>query len=157
MSGIDAKAFHTQNEVKFWMGLLICPLSLLTMIKVIHFSYQSKLLVQSIDIFIILSIVFVTAFTSTYFNLYIENTNRLGVSYTIVSVFYAYSYFLGPISTYLFAFKYFNSVQTIVFPNKLPLALNGLKYFLWFAVPIVDLGLTIAFMDVNSLMQIRER
>ncbi len=157
MSDEKSRAFHNQNEVKFWVGVLICPLTFLTMVKVIHFSYKSKLLLQSVDLLLILSVVFLTAFTSTYFNYYIETTNRLGDSYTYISVFYAYSYLIFPISTYLFAFKYFNSVNSIVRPGEPHFALKGLKYVFWFAVPFVNLVLAITFMDVNSKVQIRER
>ena len=96
------------------MGVLICPLTFLTIVKVVHFSYKNHLMTQSIDLLIILSVVFLTAFTSTYFNHYIDHTNRDGNSFTYISNFYAYSYFLFSISTYLFAFKYFNSVHSIV-------------------------------------------
>ena len=102
------------------------------------------------DLLIILSVVFLTAFTSTYFNYYIEHTNRDGASYTYVSDFYAYSFLLVPISTYLFAFKYFNSVYSIVRVAEPHPALKVLKYVFWIGVPITNLALTIAFMVVES-------
>ena len=132
------------------MGVLICPLTFLTMVKVVHFSYKSRLLLQSVDLLIILAVVFLTAFTSTFFNNYIEHTSRDGPSYTYVSDFYAYSFLLIAISTYLFAFKYFNSVYSIVRVTELHPALKVLKYVFWIVVPIVNLALTIAFMDVDS-------
>lgn len=134
-----------ENEVKFWMGVLICPLSFLTMLKVIHFSHKNGLMCQSVDLLIILGVVFLTGFTSTYFNAYTKNTNRDGDSYTYVSNFYAWTYLLSSTATYLFAFKYFDSVLSIVKTKETHPILKFIRYFLWIMVPIINLALTITY------------
>ena len=133
------------------MGLLISPLALVTMVKVIHFSFKTKLLCQSVDLLLILCVVFITSFTSCYFNYYYDHTTKSGKTYTYISLFFAYGYLIFPISTYLFAFKYFDSVFSIVWPKKLNLAFKALKYFLWLSLPILNFGLAVSFIVIQGL------
>lgn len=101
-------ALKVQNRVYFWGGLLVAITTLLTLTRVLYFSKANRLVVQSVPLILILSLILLIGLVQCFFIHYVESFNRKdGTTYNYISTTMAEIYLLQPITTYLFAFKYF--------------------------------------------------
>ena len=151
MKGDVSAALKVQDRVYFWAGLIVSITALATIVRLAYFSKVNRLIVQSISLILIVSIILLIALVQCFFILFIESFNRKdGKVYSYISATMSYIYLLQPITTYFFAFKYFESVYSLTLKRWENSYLTALKYLFWVGLPLTDLSLTISYIVLES-------
>lgn len=125
--------------------------ALVTIVRITYFSKVNRLILQSFSLILIVSIILLIGLIQCFFILFIDSVNRKdGKVYSYLATTMSYIYLLQPITTYCFAFKYFESVYSLTLKRWENKYLTTLKYLFWAGLPLADLSLTITYIVLDS-------